>query len=97
MNTLVAVGTGAAYVSSAVTTFVGGAHGASHVYFDTSATIITLILLGKWLEARAKRRTTEAIRALAALRPERARVLRDGVESEVAAERLAVGVTRSKV
>jgi Cu+-exporting ATPase len=53
--------------------------------------VITLVRLGKWLEARAKRRATDAIRALSALRPERARVLRDGVEAEVAIESIAVG------
>ena len=49
-----------------------------HLYFEASAVVITLVLLGKWLEARAKRQTTEAIRALNALRPDAARVRRDG-------------------
>ena len=50
----------------------------AHLYFEASAVVITLVLLGKWLEARAKRQTTEAIRALQALRPDSARVRRDG-------------------
>ena len=58
-------------------------HGMPHLYFEASAVVITLVLLGKWLEARAKRQTTDAIRALKALRPATARVLRDGVELDV--------------
>jgi cation transport ATPase len=54
-----------------------------HLYFEASAVVITLVLLGKWLEARAKRQTTDAIRALQALRPETARVRRDGGEVDV--------------
>ena len=54
-----------------------------HLYFEASAVVITLVLLGKWLETRAKRQTTEAIRALNALRPETARVRRDGQDIEV--------------
>ncbi|KRB04334.1 heavy metal translocating P-type ATPase [Lysobacter sp. Root690] len=61
------------------------------LYFETSAVIITLILFGKWLEARAKRQTTAAIRALQALRPSSARVLRDGVEHELPLAQLRVG------
>lgn len=61
-----------------------GHHGDAALYFETSAVIITLILLGKWLEARAKQQTTQAIRALQALRPATARVYQDGQEREVA-------------
>ena len=65
-----------------------------HLYFEASAAVITLVLLGKWLEGRAKRQTTDAIRALNALRPATARVLRDGVERRGAASsRCAVGDT----
>ena len=53
------------------------------LYFEASAVVITLVLLGKWMETRAKRQTTEAIRALNALRPETARVRRDGADTEV--------------
>ncbi len=80
MNTLVAVGTSAAFVYSTIATFwpylLGQAGQNADVYFDTTAVIITLILLGKLLEARAKGRTSEAIRTLIGLRPRTARVLR---------------------
>jgi Cu+-exporting ATPase len=89
MDLLVALGTSAAYFLSAYTMTRSGA--AQHLYFEASAVVITLVLLGKWLEGRAKRQTTAAIRALAALRPERARVLADGVEREVAVEAVRVG------
>jgi len=62
-----------------------------HVYFETSAVIITLIKLGKLLEARAKGRTGEAIRKLMGLRPKTARVVRDGVEADVPVEQVRVG------
>ena len=62
-----------------------------HLYFEASAVVITLVLLGKWLETRAKRQTTEAIRALNALRPETARVRRDGSEIEVPIGQVRVG------
>ena len=87
MNTLVAVGTGTAYVySAAVVLFppTFPAHSVSHTYFDTAATIITLILMGRLLEARAKNRTTDAIRNLLSLQPKMARLVRNGVEVEVA-------------
>ncbi|HSV70851.1 MAG TPA: heavy metal translocating P-type ATPase [Methylibium sp.] len=81
MDLLVALGTSAAYGLSVWTLFAHAGHAdAPHLYFEASAAVITLVLLGKWLEARAKRQTTEAIRALQALRPETARVRRDGAE-----------------
>ncbi|HET6616330.1 MAG TPA: heavy metal translocating P-type ATPase [Gemmatimonadota bacterium] len=90
MNTLVATGTGAAYAYSAVATVTPGVFLAvgvePHVYFEAAATIVTLILLGTWLEVRAKGRTGEAIRALLGLQPRVARVRRDGVEVEVPLE-----------
>ena len=86
MDVLVAMGTLAAYAYSAVATFGGG-----HVYFDTAAVIITLILLGRYFEARAKGRTSEAIRRLMGLSPKTARLLRDGVEVDVPVEQLQVG------
>ncbi len=93
MNTLVALGTTAAYGYSVVATFVPGVlpPGAVHVYYEAAAAVITLILLGKYLEAVAKGRTSEAIRRLMALRPATARVVRDGVETEVGIEEVAVG------
>lgn len=72
MDLLVALGTSAAYGLSVWLTIVRPGD-AMHLYFEASAVVITLVRLGKWLEARAKRETTDAIRALAALRPERAR------------------------
>ena len=65
--------------------------GAVHVYYEASATIITLILLGKWFEARAKGQTSDAVRALLGLRAETARVVQGGVETEVPIEDVAVG------
>ena len=93
MNTLVALGTTAAYGYSVVATFLPGVlpEGAVHVYYEASATIITLILLGKWFEARAKGQTSDAVRALLGLRAETARVVQDGVETEVPIEDVAVG------
>jgi len=86
MNTLVAVGTGAAYLYSAAAVLfphaLGHAH-ESHLYFDTASTIIALILLGRVLEARAKRRTTEAIRELMTLQPSTALLVRDGQDVTV--------------
>ncbi|RZS81416.1 heavy metal translocating P-type ATPase [Pigmentiphaga kullae] len=83
MDLLVALGTSAAYGLSVYQLLRHGTHGATHLYFEASAVVITLVLLGKWLETRAKRQTTEAIRALNALRPEVARVRREGAEVEV--------------
>jgi Cu+-exporting ATPase len=73
MDLLVALGTSAAYGLSVWQTIVHPGD-AMHLYFEASAVVITLVRLGKWLEARAKRETTDAIRALAALRPDRAQV-----------------------
>ncbi|MCH7344649.1 heavy metal translocating P-type ATPase [Pelomonas sp. CA6] len=82
MDLLVALGTSAAYGLSVYELLREG--GMSHaLYFESAAVVITLVLLGKWLEARAKRQTLSAIQALKALRPETARVLRDGQELEL--------------
>jgi Cu+-exporting ATPase len=89
MDQLVALGTSAAYLFSLYLMFVGHSHG--HLYFEAAAVVITLVVLGKWLEARAKRSTTSAIRALMALRPETARVERNGGELEIPASAVAVG------
>jgi Cu+-exporting ATPase len=83
MDLLVALGTSAGYGLSVYQLLVHGSHGMAHLYFEASAVVITLVLLGKWLEGRAKRQTTEAIRALHALRPDAARVQRDGAEVEL--------------
>ncbi len=95
MNTLISVGTISAYLYSVTATLVphlfirGGIM--PHVYFDTSATIITLILLGRLLEARAKGKTSEAIRKLMGLQAKTATVLRDGVEREVPIDEVVAG------
>jgi Cu+-exporting ATPase len=95
MNTLIAVGTGVAYAYSAVTTAAPGVFRAAGieptVYFEAAATIVTLILLGTWLEARARGRTGEALRALLDLRPDTARIRRDGCEVDVPAEDVEPG------
>ena len=76
MDLLVAIGTSAAFGLSAWLLAQAGWAGMTHLYFESSAVVITLVLLGKWLEARARRQTTAAIRALQALRPATARVRR---------------------
>jgi Cu+-exporting ATPase len=95
MNTLIAVGTSAAYIYSVVATFFPGffaAHGLeAHVYFDTAAAIIVLIVLGRLLEARAKGRASEAIKKLIGLQPKTARVIREGQELDIPVEEVAVG------
>ncbi|RDS84250.1 heavy metal translocating P-type ATPase [Dyella psychrodurans] len=92
MDLLVALGTTAGYGLSVYLLLANGFdHGHAPLYFESSAVLITLILLGKWLEARAKRQTTEAIRALQALRPERARRRKDGEETWVPLSRIVVG------
>jgi len=83
MDLLVAIGTSAAYGLSVYELAAHGDGGGGHYYFEAAAVVITLVMFGKWLEARAKRKTTEAIRALQALRPDVANVLRDGVEVAV--------------
>jgi Cu+-exporting ATPase len=87
MDLLVALGTSAAYGLSLYLLLSG--HSA-HLYFEASAVVITLVLLGKWLEGRAKRQTSAAIRALQALRPETARIRTTEGEQEVAIGRVAV-------
>ncbi len=95
MSTLVAVGTGAAFLYSLVATVSPGlflSHGiAPDVYYEAAIFIVALVLSGSALEARAKGRTTSALRALAGLRPSSARVLRGGEEAEVPLESVAVG------
>ena len=87
MDLLVSLGTSAAYFYSL---FLLASGSGRPLYFEASAVVIALVMLGKWMEARAKRSTTAAIRALMSLRPESARVERDGREIEVPAEAVAV-------
>ena len=92
MNTLVVMGTSAAYLYSAAATLTPDLLGGrADVYFDTSAVIITLILLGRLFEARARGRTNEAIKKLAGLRARTARVIRGGEELDVPVEEVAYG------
>ncbi|MFO1300819.1 MAG: heavy metal translocating P-type ATPase [Burkholderiaceae bacterium] len=91
MDLLVALGTSAAYGLSLYLLWRHAGHGMPHLYFEASAAVVTLVLLGKWLEARATRQTADAIRALNALRPTVARVLVDGDEVSTPVEQLAVG------
>ncbi|HMG19317.1 MAG TPA: copper-translocating P-type ATPase, partial [Gemmatimonadales bacterium] len=95
MNTLIAVGTGAAYLYSIVATaapsFFLRAGLPADVYYEAVAAIIALVLLGRVLEARAKGRTSEAIRRLAALRAKSAHVVRDGHETSIPVEAVVVG------
>lgn len=85
MNSLVAVGTSSAYAFSVVATFAPSLlpAGTVHVYFEAAAVIVTLILVGRMLEARAKGRTSAAISRLVGLQPRHARVVRDGQPLEV--------------
>jgi Cu+-exporting ATPase len=93
MATLVSLGTNAAYVFSVA--LMLGPHtfmaAGAMPYFETSAVVITLVVLGRWLEARARGRTSQAIRRLVALAPRTARVLRDGVDVDVPTSDVIVG------
>lgn len=95
MNTLIAVGTSAAYIYSVTATFFPSIFVikgySAHVYFDTAATIIVLILLGRLFEARAKGRTSEAIKKLMGLQPKTARVLKAGGEKDIPIEDVEIG------
>ena len=97
MSTLVVVGTSSAYLYSLVGTFFPWVFTRSgltpHVYYDTSAIIITLILLGRLLEARAKGRTSEAMRKLIGLQPKTARVIRDDQTVEIPIDEVQPGET----
>ncbi len=93
MDLLVALGTTAGWALS-VWLWLSAPTGAmAHLYFEGSALVISLVLLGKWLEVRAKRQTTSAIRALHALRPERAHLLRPDGEVDVPVAEVLVGDT----
>jgi len=95
MNSLVAIGTGAAYGYSVFTTLFPNLFYKDgltpHVYFETAAVIITLILLGRWLEARAKSKTNSAVKKLLKLRPDKALVKRNGTEEIVSYSDLRIG------
>ena len=95
MNTLIAVGTSVAFGYSAAVTVLHDrwifAHYDAVTFFETSTAIIGLVLLGRYLEARAKGKASEAIKGLMSLQPETATVIRDGVEVKVPIENVVVG------
>lgn len=94
MNSLVAIGTGAAFIYSLIITLFPEwfpEQQQLHVYFDTTAVIITLILLGRWLESRAKSKTGTAIKKLIELQPKTATVIENGVEIEKSLNDLKIG------
>ena len=93
MDLLVALGTSAAYGLSVYQWLTTPDGAMAHLYFEASAVVITLVLLGKWLEVRAKRQTAAAISALNALKPARATLRKDGVDSEVALSSVQVNDT----
>ncbi len=94
MNTLIAVGTSAAYIYSVTATFIPSLFAikgySAHVYFDTAATIIVLILLGRLFEARAKGKTSEAIKKLAGMQSKTARVVKNNEESDIPIEAVEI-------
>ena len=91
MDSLVVLGTSAAWAYSAVVTLLPGLVATPDVYFDTAAVIITLVLFGKHLEARARSSTSDAIIGLMDLQPSTATKVENGVEREIAAEELVTG------
>ena len=93
MNSLVVLGATAAWAFSSVATFAPQwlPEGTANIYFEAAAVIVTLILVGRWIEARAKGRTGQAIRRLMSLQAKTARVVRSGVEQDVAVDAVKVG------
>ena len=91
MNLLIAAGTGSAYLISVAATFLDLGPGYDNLYYDTVAFLIIFIVLGRYLEARARGRTSEAIRKLMGLRAKTSRILVNGVEKEVPVEEVVVG------
>ena len=91
MNLLIATGTGAAYVVSVAATFMNLGAGYEHTYYDTAVMLITFIVLGRYLEAKTKGKTSEAIRKLMGLQAKTARIVVDGVEKEVPVEEVTEG------
>ena len=94
MDTLIAIGTTAAYVYSAIVTIIPGYFPVGSVYFETAAFIITLILIGRLLETRTKEKASNAVRKLLDLRPRMARIINDdGIEHEIPIEQVQKGQT----
>ena len=95
MNSLVAIGTGSAFIYSTLLTLFPEIFSAqpvnSHVYFETTAVIITLILMGRWLESKAKSKTGLAIKKLIELKPQTVLIKKDGIEKEIHLDELSIG------
>lgn len=91
MNLLIAAGTGSAYFISVAATFLDLGPGYNNLYYDTVAFLIIFIVLGRYLEARARGQTSEAIRKLMGLRAKTSRILVNGIEKEIPVEEVAVG------
>ena len=93
MNSLVVLGASAAWAFSTVATFAPQwlPEGTANIYFEAAAVIVTLILVGRWIEARAKGQTSQAIRRLMSMQAKTARVLRDGVEQDVPIDSVKAG------
>ncbi|HJH32233.1 MAG TPA: heavy metal translocating P-type ATPase [Methanosarcinaceae archaeon] len=91
MNLLIATGTGAAYSISVAATFLNLGPGYGHLYYDTAVMLITFIIFGRYLEAKTKGKTSEAIRKLMGLQAKTAHILVDGEEKEVPVEKVTVG------
>jgi len=93
MNSLVVLGASAAWAFSTVATFAPALlpQGTANVYFEAAAVIVTLILVGRWIEARAKGQTSQAIRRLMSMQAKTARVLRDGIEQDVPIDSVQAG------
>jgi len=89
MNSLVSIGTNAAYFYSFIILITSPAM--PHLYFETSAVIITLILFGRTLEERAKAKTSEAIQRLIQMQPKTAIVIREGKELDIAIDDVKIG------
>ncbi len=93
MDSLVALGTGSAFLYSFVMTLLipSNSHAVHNLYYESAAMVVTLVMVGKYLEGRSKNKTSEAIRKLMALAPDTAVVLRDGNQMEVPVEQVAIG------
>ncbi len=94
MDLLIAIGTTATYLYSVYISFFDSTSiilGMKNIYFEASSTIITLVLLGKYMESIAKGRTSKAVKALIRLKPKTARVIRDGIETDIPVEEVVVG------
>lgn len=93
MDSLVAIGTGSAFIYSFVMTvsIPGNSSCVHHLYYESAAVVVTLVMLGKYMEGRSKNKTSDAIRKLMELAPDTAVVLRDGQQTEVQVEQVRVG------